>query len=277
MMITRIWREQPGDWFFICTKDRHDHWQDQAFASDKLHTVRDFVEANKDKNIYACPHGFSWPRRLKEYAVLPKLLYADLDDADPHDMDLEPTIALESSPGRYVGLWQTDRPITEELNKRLSYHVGADAGGWDLTQVLRLVPRTTNYKYSYKPEVKLLWRDGPTYRVRDLRRELPELEATGKLAPPKRTFTGDIRKLAARFRVSAKMRVRPTATDRSSLIWYLGMLVLEQNGSVDEALAIVMHSAAFKLKYEDDPRAAAREIERLRTKWAVVRLSSIIE
>lgn len=267
MMITRIWREQPGDWFFISTKSRKGVWHDEPFAADMLHTVWDYVEVNKEKNIYACPHGFKRPYRKKEHAILPKLLWADLDDVDPYDIELQPTIALESSPGRYVGLWQTDREVTEDLNKRLSYHLGADRGGWDLTQVLRLVPRTTNCKYSYHPTVRLLWRDGPTYRVKNLERELPMLEATGKLVPPRRTFVGDIRKLATKFRVNAKMRARPS-TDRSSVIYWLGMQVLERGGSIEEALAIVMHSEAFKLKYGDDPRGAARELERLRTKWA---------
>lgn len=269
MMVTRIWREQPGSWFFVCTKHRDGRWgPERAFTPDTFDMVRVFVEANRGKNVYACPHGFSRPYRQKQYAVMPKLLWADLDDADPYEMELQPTIAFQSSPGRFVGLWQTDRPVTEDLNRRLTYHVGADRGGWDSTQVLRLIPRTTNFKYAHEPKVKLLWSDGPTYRVRDLERELPKLAATSKRAPPKRIFTGDIGKLAARFRLNSQMRTKPCATDRSSLIWHLGMTVLDQDGSVDEALAVVTNSEAFKLKYENDPRGADREIERLRTKWS---------
>jgi hypothetical protein len=89
-------------------------------------------------------------------------LYADLDAVEPikSDAELSPTIAWESSPGRYQALWHIDKHLPEEqhimVNRKLTYALGADKGGWDITQVLR-VPGTINHKYAEKPKVKLLW------------------------------------------------------------------------------------------------------------------------
>src|SRR5690606_1870011 len=102
------------------------------------------------------PHGFTKPERNKNFAAIPKLLWADLDEADPRTCAIKPTIAIESSPGRFAGLWLVDAPMTEEINRRLTYFLGADKSGWDLTQVLR-VPGTNNYKYNSNPRVRILW------------------------------------------------------------------------------------------------------------------------
>lgn len=271
MMITRIWREQPGDWFFICTKNKDGRWgPEQAFTPDTFDRVRDFVEAHKHKNIYACPHGFMQPYRRKQYTVLPKLLWADLDDVDPNEMEFEPTIALESSPGRYVGLWQTDRPVTEELNKRLSYHVGADLGGWDLTQVLRLVPRTTNFKYAHEPRVKLLWSNGPTYRVQDLERQLPKMAATAgsrsrHLKPlPDVTHADGVR--LARKHSLGMMYLGPCG-DRSRAVFKIVEKMSHRGASAAEIFAVVMCSRAAE-RYEGDKRRAWQDVLRIMSKQA---------
>lgn len=114
-----------------------------------------------DGDLYFTPNLFSRPRRRKELVLPSRWLYADLDQVDPHTIDdPQPTIAWESSPGRYQCLWLLDRALEpqqhSDTNKRLTYLVGADKGGWDLTQVLR-IPGTFNHKYDEKPKVKLLW------------------------------------------------------------------------------------------------------------------------
>src|SRR3546814_7114824 len=86
-------------------------------------------------------------------------------------MKPKPTIAIESSPGRFVGIWVLDGPMDEELNRRLTYHVGADHGGWDLTQVLRF-PGTKNYKYRSQPKVRTMWKDGKEWTKKKIERYL---------------------------------------------------------------------------------------------------------
>ena len=129
MMITRLWAAQPGEYFCVSTKPKGAGWKDTFFRRDALSRVREFVQENSHLNVYACPHGLETPSRLAEHAVPPRLLWADLDGADPRKIKYKPTIALESSPKRYVGLWCTDEETTPHLNKRLCRAVGAD-GEW---------------------------------------------------------------------------------------------------------------------------------------------------
>lgn len=109
---------------------------------------------------YFCPVVFSHPKRKKEYALPTNLLWSDLDAVHPNSCRLRPSVAWESSPGRYQALWFLDRDIepdeAAQLSKRIAYGDGADKGGWDLTQVLR-IPGSINYKYPQRPPVSLLW------------------------------------------------------------------------------------------------------------------------
>ena len=94
-------------------------------------------------------------------------LWADLDEVHPStaaSLGYMPTLAIESSPGRYQALWKLSRElkpkVVERLNRALTYALGADKGGWDLTQVLRL-PGTRNFK----PEYIKRWGEAPRVRI----------------------------------------------------------------------------------------------------------------
>lgn len=185
-VILDLWAQQPGLFFCLSTKDRDGRWRDHFFERGEC-DMADFIAEHEGDNVFFCPHGFSKERRLKQYAVLPRCCWADLDRVNPRRIALPPTVAIASSPGRFVGLWRTDRTVTEDLNKRLTYAIGADKGGWDLTQVLRL-PGSINHKPQYrKPRVRLLWDDGAKYCVDDLDDKLPVL------SPVRPVHTGDRR------------------------------------------------------------------------------------
>lgn len=137
-------------------------WQDLAFKypQDDI-DLPDYGYGD----VYFCPNLFETASRRKEGMLPSCWLYADLDEVDPNSLEsidslLRPTVAWESSPDRYQGMWQLERHLDVYahgiLNRNLTYKLGADKGGWDSTQVLR-VPGTINHKYATKPEVKLLW------------------------------------------------------------------------------------------------------------------------
>lgn len=249
MLIDRIWAEQPGKYFFLSTKSATGKFTDHAFSKsgddDSLafREMPQFLKDNSDKNIYFCAHGFNKPRRQKTYAEMPHLLWADLDEADPKSIKIKPTIAIESSPGRYVGLWFTDQPVTEELNRRMSYLVGADNSGWDVTQVLR-VPGTTNYKYHAMPKVRMLWTDGPSYQVRRLEKELPHLDdgvGRDEESDAATLFKKHQRKMPQWLRREL-LNGKPIDGKRSEVFWKLSQTLVEMGLPEDEIFTLIQAS-----------------------------------
>lgn len=158
-----VWEPQGEGYAFLSFKGSLGSWQDLAYKypADEIE-----IPDARVGDVYFCPNLFLKSRRRLEWMLPSCWLYADLDEVTPDQVEAllgpeyRPSPCWESSPGRYQGLWHIDRhvdqPIHAVLNQKLSYKIGADKGGWDSTQVLR-VPGTLNHKYAGNPEVKLLW------------------------------------------------------------------------------------------------------------------------
>ena len=241
MIITRIWRDQPGKYFCISTKSRKGDWEDNFFKRSQFKEVKTFLEDHRDKDLYFCPHGFSKARRLKQYAEIPKLLWADLDEADPRDMDVMPTVAWESSPGRFAAVWLIDNFMTESLNRRLTYAIGADHGGWDLTQVLR-IPGTLNYKYESTPRVRLLWQDGPQHHSEEIEKKLPQERKTTKTKSVAYQIYKKYEKNLSGFVRRELLKGKPTKGKRSEVLWKLTQELVEAGMTQDEAFEVLRDS-----------------------------------
>lgn len=249
----KLWKRQPGKYFCISTKSASGAWKDNWFKKSELSKVAAFINDNSDKDIYGCPHGFNVEIRKKEHSAECHMLYADLDERDPRDLEIRPTIAIESSPGRFVGYWLTDGPASEQLNRRLAYSFGADVSGWDRTQVLRVV-NTRNYKYDSTPRVRLLWSDGPEYEVSRLEKMIPEMKSTrGE----------DIDQNASRIfkRYESKLprwvrrellHGKPQQGKRSEVLWKLQNELLEAGMSRDEAFDLLWVCPWNKFKERHD-------------------------
>lgn len=249
MIIDRLWKSQPGKYFCLATKNANGKWQEHFFSRSEIGGVREFIEDNKDKDIWFCPHGFSQKRRLKENAVPGSLLWADLDEADPNKIKPRPTIAIESSPGRFVGLWTINGTMTESMNRRLTYLVGADKSGWDFTQVLR-IPGTTNYKYQSMPRVRMLWMDGPSYSLKEIENLLPdeeEDEGSGEEGDAAEIFKRYEKSLPAWCRREL-LNGKPSPGTRSEMIWKIGQTLIESGISREEAFVLLKASPWNKFK-----------------------------
>lgn len=259
-----IWRRSQGLYFCVSTKSPTGKWKDTFFKRSEMMQAVAFAKKFPTHNVYMCPHGFSKARRHKDFAEDPCLLYADLDEVNPRTLDIKPTVAIESSPGRYVGYWFTDEPVSEELNRRMSYHIGSDKSGWDRTQVLR-VPGTTNHKYKNKPKVKTLWTDGPRYQASRLERMIPQEETeTGK------EIGGDASEIYQKYEKDLPRWVRrefvnPKVQEgkRSEVLWKLLNECLEVGMTEDETFTLCWHSAWNKhADRRDGERQMRRELEK---------------
>jgi hypothetical protein len=269
VIIRTVWAKQPGKYFVLCTKSQGGKWREHWFNTEQFGELNEFIKDNQDRDVYFCPHGFNRKTRQREYAVPPKVLWADLDAAAPHSMRPKPTIAIESSPGRYVGLWIVDKPVTDDINRQLTYTVGADKGGWDFTQVLR-VPGTVNYKYKSHPKTRLLWDDGPIWKLEDIIRYLPDhrktdidegvqgadLLAADVYSKYERSMPRWVRKELVSGRV--------TPGKRSDMIWKLEHAMLEVGMTKDEAFVLIKASPWNKFKgRRDEDKQLQREINKV--------------
>lgn len=173
-LLSAVWGNRKG-FVFLPYKEQPSTWHETPGVPYDG-TLPSLKEPNGRADQYFCPVVFSEAKRKKEYALPTNVLWADLDPIDPNTCRLKPSIAWESSPGRYHALWflTTEVPAEEAaaLSKRIAYADGGDKGGWDLTQVLR-IPGTHNYKYESAPEVKLLWAKRSAYSVEELRAAYP--------------------------------------------------------------------------------------------------------
>ena len=225
--------------------------------------IKTYLESNlkESRDVYWCPSLFEFPARRSDLAMDEHALWADLDEADPREIhDFPPTVAWESSPGRYQALWLAEEgdfqgaswPGNE--NQRLTYHVGADPSGWDTTQLLRL-PGWPNHKPDRveanggkAPNGKLLWSAGQTYSVADFH-DLPEVRGAvhSELTEALEAEVDS----TDRLRVLAKIKIKLNHTardllsakevsgDRSGQMWYLMRCLADAGATTTEIVSIL--------------------------------------
>jgi hypothetical protein len=282
-LISRAWgRNQKGYCFFPwidreaqrkAGRRRAGYHEGEAFywPRDRAEILVHMKE-HEDHDLYWCPSLFEYPARREDVAMDEHALWADLDEADPSDIeDYPPTIAWETSPGRYQALWVMSSGDIQGAswpgneNQRMTYYLGADLGGWDTTQLLRL-PAWINHKYDSTPRGKVLWSDGRTYLSDDFE-ELPEVRgaAASDIAGALEKEIEAIDRLKVIGRVKLKLNhkarellgARSASGDRSENLWYLTRCLADVGCSVSEIVAIVRESVWNKFADRAD------EIKRL--------------
>lgn len=240
------------------------HEQSFEWPADREQIVN-YLMAHQGYDVYWCPMVFDSPMRRSETAHEEYSLWADLDEADPRMIDEEwrPTIAWETSPGRYQALWLLEDPEAEDLygaaredgeNRQMTYMLEADPSGWDITQLLR-IPGWTNHKPEYaggggSPEGRLLWVDGPRYEAANFN-DLPPLPAGFRTVVFDEDLLEEVlgvdRKAVAK-RISqelsrkAKELLKAKSTDgqdRSKILWYLAQSLAEAGCNVAEIIALI--------------------------------------
>lgn len=282
--LTLVWAAQPRGGYVFQSFKSGDLWEDEP--------VPHMSDVPRPKNpraadCYFSPCAFTGKRRLNEKAKPSRWLYADLDEVDPRDLPerIKPTVAIQTSPGRYQALWLLSKPIEptkfQRLNQLLTYATGADKGGWHASKVLR-VPGTRNHKYRGRPRVRLMWFDpNRTYTGKQIlnyiRTEVDEVDALGTptdsdMPELPNTTAAHLRKryrkrLGRRARKLLTVRKVVKGDDRSARMWELENLCLDAGMSPEEVLIVVRSTVWNKYKgqrrelrmlWQEIQKAAAR-------------------
>lgn len=268
-----MWGEESG-YVFLPYKGKQ--WREStAFQWPKeAAKVEAHIERHGEQaDLYYCPNLFSEPRRNRDCVQSPKWLYADLDNVEPTKVGLSPTVAVQSSPGRYQGLWKLSRPISparhETYNRRLTYATGADRGGWDLTQVLR-IPGTRNHKYPGRVKVRPRWvRPELTFTLAKVKGYLDGVESnwqdvqaleTGDLLLPAESAEDLLRRYKPRFDSRLLSLLDPDIDigtlqgeeGRSGLLWEAECRLLEAGLRPEEVFVVVKESPLNKFRDRRD-------------------------
>lgn len=268
--LQKIWGRvcEPGDYVFLSIK--HPRWKDFYFKYDSQikGRVRDWLRQHnpKEMDVYFCPLPFRKPERLAKYVKPVNILWSDVDDGEPEK--LRPTVLWESSPGRYHALWFIKERMNAEdasqLNRSLTYYLGADKGGWDLSQVLR-IPGTYNHKYKSKPRVKLIHWD-----TKELTAARVAQKVKHSVTPQVKIEDADAAQILKGYSLSKGVLSLLTGPAeegrRSDVIWYLENKLNEVGMSPNEIIQVIKSSDWNKYAGRAD------EDHRLRTE-----LSKVIE
>ena len=133
-------------------------WEEWYNWPEDIDTIcQKALESASKYNVYFSTYLFS-DRSSKKSNVLPsRTIQADLDEADISALSIEPTILVESSPGRHQAYWVLKTGLSIEqhelLSKKVTYSIHqCDRSGWSLGRKLRL-PNTLNYKYLDGPKI----------------------------------------------------------------------------------------------------------------------------
>jgi len=232
-----------------------------------------YVEKNHklSRNVWFCINLLSQPTRKKEFCKETNLLWSDLDEASPTEIEPTPQVLIESSPGRYQAVWRLEDKIdpylAEDYSRRIAYKYrqnGVDPSGWDLTQLLR-VPFTRNMKYIDKPLVELLTAHTPLIPVEvfDL---LPEAQGTPEELAIDETMPDaqnlpDVEQILYKYSHPLKKTVffniytfePDEETDWSDKLWHLICVCHEVGMTNEEVFAIAVTSPVNKYKRDKRP------------------------
>lgn len=239
--------------------------------------IRDSHKAGYD--LYWCPSILEKNRRVKDSISKMSVLYADLDEVNPNNIpsNLRPSVAWASSPNRYAAVWFLDKALPAEeaelLNKSLTYFIGADKGGWDLTQVLR-IPGTRNFKYEGNPPGKLLWCKDTVLDISGIP-ILPEEKEPTQIDEELIIDSSPNRLLTLVSSVKDKLKPKTLAMlissdeeimlyDRSEKLWELECQLIEQGVSPQKTLELVACSNWNKYRgRRDEMRRLQSEIDKV--------------
>jgi hypothetical protein len=265
----------------IASRKKSGQFQERFFKfPEDFGDVAEFVRSKTMvENVYFCPQLLTEKKRDKKHVGLVQCVWSDLDDCHPDNLHVQPSISLETSPGRYQAIWTLDKPVdaetAEAISRRIAYghaQEGSDRSGWDLTQLLR-VPGTRNFKYgdAEPPYVQVLvWDPELIYSVDDFYM-YPQVEGYEYLDIPFPDLTvrtgqevlEDVRHKINGAAFTLFHRELAEGADRSALLFRLEMYCFEALLSMAETFQVCRDASCNKFDedirlWKDICRARAR-------------------
>ena len=261
-----VWRIHPkGKYVCISTKQiRTDDWVDTFIRTGpglKQRLTQFFAKRDWGRNhhVYFCPNPFSAKSRTKHKATLTKWIHADCDEVNPRNMELKPSVAWETSKGRYAALWLMSQAMrletTEKVNKHFAYKNDYDKSGWDYPQVLR-VPGFPNHKYASKFICRVLWEDwNVKYDIPYIKDETKERSSRDRRS----AFQKWEHKIPAKVRSLLKQNYIDKGTDRSKILFFIWHELFKAGINKEDALKIIKNTVwnKFKGRFTEDEQLEA--------------------
>lgn len=181
--LTAVYGEGQG-WADIVTLEPDTHLPSSEMLRDypkDLGYLAKYCGLRADEDVYLSVALFSAQHRTKDDSdAIASAVWCDADTCSPEKFRVEPSISVETSPGRWHCWWVLEGPVSaseaSEVSQRIAYahrDEGADVG-WQVSKILR-VPGTTNTKYEEPFKVTASY-TGALYSLAELRDHYP---ATG--------------------------------------------------------------------------------------------------
>ena len=280
-VLAQIWSVLPDGYVFLprikgWKKNARGKLEAEKYREGEAYTPQVALEKLSEWDttgidMYFTPLTYREPARKKEHVNPSRVLFADLDDCDPRKLpaEIRPTTYWKSSKNHFQGLWLLDEELPvdefEQLNKAVSYAVGADKSGWDLTQILR-VPGTTNYKRGNPDNGELLYHSNTPMSVSTLKAHLPELPKAGAS-----DTEWPIPKRALDLLQASDCPVG----ERSERLWELEKLLVESGMPVAEMFRILKPSGWNKFaERTDGDTALLKDIMKAEAEYKVSRINA---
>jgi hypothetical protein len=235
------------------------------YPEQKEEMGRCIEEFTPTHNVYFCPQLLDSTTRDKAHIKSTHVIWADLDSCPPGNMLIPPSIVIETSPKRFQAYWKIDdaSPVeAEQISQRIAYfheREGADKGGWDLSQLLR-VPFTYNLKPEYDkedpPQVKVYTIKSTLYRKSDFLQKYPAVTRTvaEEFEFPKEfpntTGLGLLDKYGENLppQIEYLFHNTPDKGSWSTALWTLQLLCLEAGMSREETYLVSRDASCNKFK-----------------------------
>jgi len=276
-----IWGQSQGYVYLPTLNRKEDKGFEQHFfpwPSAKAEIVSFVQEQSQSLDVYYAPALFSEPSATKAAFKESRVVWCEFDGSLPESFDQDPTLIVKSS-GKYNKhvYWVLDDVITdasdlEKINRGLTYQYGADASGWDSTQILR-PPSTINYKYEEAPTVEVEVRNTLSYS----QFSFPVHDVPDQIEAIPLGSIPDVMDLVFKYQWSEEAsklwRSIAPVGERSTMLMRLGYFCAEMGMSNEEVYSVIRNADDRWGKFKnrtDRERRLLDLIEKVRIKYPTV-------